>query len=481
MAETPSSTKLTKVVVAMLPFQLQLDISSDDRRLEEDALGERRQLDDVDLADLKSRMAGYLNDVFVESLEGSSVVYSPFSTTVLTLTAYATDFGTRRSLGYLGEEGMVDMDEEDFDWKVLEEVDIDTILAQYDEDPPPHKDNVDLDMQNERKTAESQRITATFNSVAIFTKDGDLPIPDSNQVAAIQISSFQEAQSSRMLAALQGPGDNPNDLLTFATAAAATVTLKETPMFNSSIPTGGTRGLDTVILIAVIVAAMSLCLLVIGIVIAWRRKLTSQRHYLSHNHNHHYNSSAPKSSDAMPTTVKQRQAEQAPPRHLAPPSEDFSVSDLGTTTTGVDHLPVMDPHGSQVIPGISDNQRIVPNPPALGGGVRGKFRSFTKKNAARTNNASNQPTSNTANPTGEPTSGIYPEAVVSDDISSSLQDYYRSGLASHGNASTIGGNSTAGGRRVIPGSDVSVSSMESYGYSLDGYVSSVAQSTQYGY
>lgn len=64
------------------------------------------------------------------------------------------------------------------------------------------------------------------------------------------------------------------------------------------------------------------------------------------------------------------------------------------------------------------------------------------------------------------TAGPYPESVISDDISSSLSAYYKQGMTGgyRTNRDQSGGLNDA----------ASVSSMESYGYSLDGYASSIA-------
>lgn len=61
--------------------------------------------------------------------------------------------------------------------------------------------------------------------------------------------------------------------------------------------------------------------------------------------------------------------------------------------------------------------------------------------------------------------GIYPESLISEDISTSLTAYYRSGMgpSASSNRNNSGGLNDA----------ASVSSMESYGYSLDGYASSI--------
>mmetsp|Transcript_1773 Transcript_1773/g.2154 ORF Transcript_1773/g.2154 Transcript_1773/m.2154 type:complete len:307 (+) Transcript_1773:259-1179(+) len=62
--------------------------------------------------------------------------------------------------------------------------------------------------------------------------------------------------------------------------------------------------------------------------------------------------------------------------------------------------------------------------------------------------------------------GYYPESVISEDISTSLSAYYKTGMA--------GGYKTNKHKAGVLNDAASVSSMESYGYSLDGYASSIA-------
>ena len=62
---------------------------------------------------------------------------------------------------------------------------------------------------------------------------------------------------------------------------------------------------------------------------------------------------------------------------------------------------------------------------------------------------------------------VYPDSVITDDISSSLSQYYRSGLAQH-----AASNPYLKSKQLSDAA--SVSSMESYGYSLDGYAPTVA-------
>jgi len=62
--------------------------------------------------------------------------------------------------------------------------------------------------------------------------------------------------------------------------------------------------------------------------------------------------------------------------------------------------------------------------------------------------------------------GPYADSVITDDISSSLSAYYKSGMA--------GGYKANRSQHGALNDAASVSSMESYGYSLDGYASSIA-------
>ena len=65
---------------------------------------------------------------------------------------------------------------------------------------------------------------------------------------------------------------------------------------------------------------------------------------------------------------------------------------------------------------------------------------------------------------------IYPESVISEDISTSLSQYYRSGFG----ASSYDAAGATQRDNYRLNDAASVSSMESYGYSLDGYVPSMA-------
>lgn len=70
----------------------------------------------------------------------------------------------------------------------------------------------------------------------------------------------------------------------------------------------------------------------------------------------------------------------------------------------------------------------------------------------------------------------YPESVISEDISTSLSQYYRSGMGPMSSANFSGSRNNIHQQQFNDGA--SISSMESYGYSLDGYTPTVTQPIQ---
>lgn len=70
--------------------------------------------------------------------------------------------------------------------------------------------------------------------------------------------------------------------------------------------------------------------------------------------------------------------------------------------------------------------------------------------------------------------GLYPESVITEDISTALSQYYRSGLAGTNNPYVKHSSSSYMGGGGYINDAASVSSMESYGYSLDGYAPTIA-------
>ena len=87
-------------------------------------------------------------------------------------------------------------------------------------------------------------------------------------------------------------------------------------------------------------------------------------------------------------------------------------------------------------------------------------------------------------------SGAYPDSVISEDISTSLTAYYKQGMSGYGypgssrrsGSSPSHGNPMTAPRHRDFNDGASMSSMDSYGYSLDGYAPSLSGGpTTYGY
>ena len=86
-------------------------------------------------------------------------------------------------------------------------------------------------------------------------------------------------------------------------------------------------------------------------------------------------------------------------------------------------------------------------------------------------------------PPSEIAPGNYPDSVISEDISTALTAYYRSGMAGYGGSGSLGSSGGGIHQKSRELNDAaSMSSMDSYGYSLDGYAPSLSGGpTQMGY
>lgn len=239
---------------------------------------------------------------------------------------------------------------------------------------------------------QSLEVKAKYEGYTVFTRDGQLPHPNTNVVAAIQINAMEDPEGD-LLASLQFITD---DLLTSNAIGINEVTsVKAAINLNGGNPNdspgpgitsnNGGDNLNTVIIIAVVVACLASLLLGAALFLAWQRKKRSDSAF----------------KIGSPTNGSGK--------NISPnvPKEDFS----------------------------SSQEQARGAPRRITGGA-----------------------------------SMYPESVISEDISTSLSAYHKAGMG------PVGGSKRGRGR-----DDASVSSMESYGYSLDGYASSIAPSTQYGY
>jgi hypothetical protein len=240
-----------------------------------------------------------------------------------------------------------------------------------------------LDYQDRRELQTTMAtFVASYEGVTVWTRQGDLLVPDETVVAAIQTQAF--LQEEGLLEALQAadPSTGLGDAVTNVRAS-----------INSSGGDGGgsstTGGLDVIIIVAIVIAGLAFVLLSFALYMAWRHSKETERKGHA----------------------------------LGSPEGTGDESDFGEA-------------------------------------------SASGKRASAAAKAATQP----ALPTEveASASGLYPESVISEDISTSLTAYYQSGMGSKRmqNGNTNNNN--------VLNDAASVSSMESYGYSLDGYTNSIA-------
>ena len=243
--------------------------------------------------------------------------------------------------------------------------------------------------------------TAKYKGAALFTiQDNQLKVPpevvESIQRTALinDVALLQSLQT----AAATGLGASVIDVRAYINVEEAEPTAATD---DGSAATDD--GLELVIVIAIIVAAVAFVFLVFAIFWAWRYEKTNRDAYLVNGFGK--GSSGPDKTGSDNSSLLERQAQLKLQKERSPVQE----VDVGAQNDAV--------------------------------------------SAATFAGQSNR----------------YSESVISEDISSSLSHYYRSGMGS----SRYGNNSNSGSNNHLNDA-ASISSMESYGYSLDGYAPSMA-------
>jgi hypothetical protein len=254
--------------------------------------------------------------------------------------------------------------------------------------------------------------TASFDGVSLWERRGALSTPmDPELVELIQRATFLEGK--QLLALLQS-ADTYTGLGELVVDVRAFITpdrSQQTTVQSS----GSDNNLEIIIIIAIVVACLAFGLLMFAVVWAWRTDQTKRDAYKVGGN-----------------------SIQRPP----------------------------DGTGSE-----SDYDRDQSSPP------QNKKNSHTHNNINNPNhNHNNNPSMNQHEQPMRPPTEIapqsYPESVISEDISTSLTAYYRSGMAGYSMPKRAGELNDA----------ASMSSMDSYGYSLDGYAPSLSGGpTQMGY
>lgn len=247
-----------------------------------------------------------------------------------------------------------------------------------------------LDNQDPRFLVEKRELQATFvasyEGVTVWTRTGDLVVPDNTVVATIQTQAFID-DDELLLEALQSADSS--------TGLGDAVTNVKASINNNNNNDGGSTSpddsLDLIIIIAIAIAGLAFCLLGFALFMVWRNSRSERMKELGSPAGAGATGDESEIEDSVPSKPGSKRLSAAAAAATSPPKE--------------------------IEPGLS---------------------------------------------------GLYPDSVISEDISTSLTAYYQSG---------IGGRGRNGPGKLAQNNfndAASVSSMESYGYSLDGYTNSIA-------
>ncbi len=428
-----------------------------------------------------------------------------------------------------------------------------------------------LRRRNEKTT---YLVAEQYSGVAIFNKDGDLPIPSNNELQEHQLGA-QADSKGRLLLALRDKNNrvSPSGDVTAVSLSVALGYQSTDPAVsnnsNVNMQNNGTpiTGTNAVIVIAVAVAACSMCLLGFALYLAFRRR---QQPEMSHNNTQlkelspNNNRTLPATNDISPlTTATQRKGH--PDEKIAPPVLEMQVHPhhddaISEYTESVYSLPVtagasmrsnsvsargdLTQRQRQLLrnqdelekPKVSnrfnpryiisskrssnasdsDNEQSMAEFCGVGRGALQEMEGVPQlttpmKEALRQTQVSQSHDSSDVTPlTGisadirdrastarKPNSahatrnskrsskamspsGLYPADVIDDDINSSLAGYTKGANVGKSFRNYMGDDSVITNNKNDDGG--SVSSYESYGFSLDGAdYSTVANSTRYGY
>ncbi len=447
---------MDNVLVKLLPFECRLTLVTRRRlsplnsfrqwlsKTEDDEL--HRELLRLDFEALTSTLKFYFDDYM--GSEFQNTLFTPFN--------YVAIQGTDRR--FLKEQSEVETD--------FHEINDLAIIPQKTSN-----------LRNRR--GEVFNVSKRYDGVAVFSRDGDLPIPSSNLLQSKQLQAHADEQN-KLFYMLKGASpdtglDNVESVtLSVDVPSGYSTTGQQTPPASNY---------DIIIIVAVIVAGCSMVLLALALFLAFRR-----RSYVGARPMVQTKLSPRTQTDVSPTSM---QTSSPPPvrvmevRHEV----DDNVSDY---TESVFSLPKQtkqkkikeslsshpnDPKHQRISSRFNPRYIISSKKSADGGSESSRdddtsigLPHFTStEKTATTAKYSKTLTQEKSKDDFYERSGLYPADIIDDDITSSLSAYVKGvGLPSN---------------RPNPDDGVSLSSAESYGFSLDGVgdQSTFANSTKYGY
>jgi hypothetical protein len=303
---------------------------------------------------------------------------------------------------------------------------------------------VDQSLQTETTAGEGLALfTASLEGVSLWERYGSLTPPmDPELVELIQRATFLD--DNTLLQLLQaadegaGLGDNVVDVRVFVTNDEDAADAEDG---SSEEASSTNQNLELIIIIAIAVACVAFALLVFAVVWAWRSDRRAS-------------SSAAGGKRKSSTGGGAPSKGQQPPKKAVPNTDGTgSESDFGDNVAGAARASAAK-NGGKGNNSNKKNQR---------GSTRGSV------------SANKNPPSEKAPPVDiqSPIDHQYPESVISEDISTSLTAYYRSGMSGYNVSSAVRASGRDGGGGGDLNDAASMSSMDSYGYSLDGYAPSL--------
>lgn len=450
------ASSVTSILVSLQPFDFEITITNLSRK------NKQRQLlwsdeysrnlaggsnsSSPNYAALDLILEDYLNDFFRTEFKNNPTIYTPFDRVILNRQEDVVSASqAKENIIPPGSDRRLQMDG----------------IFNY------FNDEENVSYLRARQLFSSTK-TLSYEGVSIFIQEGALPEPSSGLVENIQIKALNTDKDA-LLNAMNKPSVNlgPGNLITSYKTSLAT-TPGPAPASSNS------KSLDTVILIAIIVAVLSMLLLSFALYLAFRRRKKNETKYPSPTKTKSmegamsFDKNDVNSPDANLVT-----SPNAPAQVIATsPISDDNISDY-TDSIVTDSEARMAREKAERIVAQRNNQ------------MKQKHEHEKKKAAAPVRISSR------FNPRYVNKMEANESLALSPISSSTPSNTYANGVNKHSVSSGSRSNrigptdhSTMDGGMSFNKDDHSLSSMESYGYSLDGigdYSTVAGSTTRYGY
>ncbi len=334
-----------------------------------------------------------------------------------------------------------------------------------------------------KRRGEVFNVSKKYDGVAVFTRDGDLPIPSTNVLQSLQLQAHAD-EYNELLYMLRSA--SPETGLDKVASVTLSVDVNSGNQSNQQQQVPQTTDYDFIIIVAVIVAGCSMVLLAFALFLAFRRK------------DQHHGARPMVQTKLSPRTETDR-SPTSRQNSTPPPVQVMEVhaqhdDNISEYTESVFSLPVQTKQ-KKIKESLSSVNRakhhrassrfnpryVISSKKSSDGESEDSnnddepsvevphLASSEQKEESLDSNVVLKDSKQTESRNSPKRSGLYPAGIIDDDITSSLSAYGKG----------------VGIRNQHQNDDgISLSSVESYGFSLDGVggdQSTYANSTKYGY